>query len=80
MMDINLIKKMATEYQRRTGCTYEKAVIKAWSYLGGKRMTLQEIGDVFGITRQRADQNEQSAKRKLKAPNSYKLMRKYLEL
>jgi RNA polymerase primary sigma factor len=46
----------------------------------GERKTLQQIGDHFGVTRERIRQLEKKAMRKLKHPSRIKLFNQFLAL
>jgi RNA polymerase primary sigma factor len=46
---------------------------------GDKQMTLEEVGKVFGVTRERIRQIEAKALRKLKHPSRRKMLQDYLE-
>ena len=46
---------------------------------GNKQMTLEEVGKVFGVTRERIRQIEAKALRKLKHPSRRKKLQDYLE-
>lgn len=46
---------------------------------GSKQMTLEEVGNVFGVTRERIRQIEAKALRKLKHPSRRKKLQDYLE-
>lgn len=43
----------------------------------GKRRTLQEIGNLFGVTKERIRQIESDAFRKLRYPEPYIILKKY---
>jgi RNA polymerase primary sigma factor len=43
----------------------------------GKRRTLQEIGNLFGVTKERIRQIEADAFRKLRHPELYIILKKY---
>ncbi len=58
----------------------EKKVLKLRFGLDGKKpMTLEEVGRVFGVTRERIRQIEANAIRKLKHPSRRKKLQDYLE-
>ncbi len=47
---------------------------------GSSDLTLEEIGLVLGVTRERVRQIESSALKKLRHPSTGRLLRKYLEI
>ena len=46
---------------------------------GGFAMTLEEVGDILGISRERVRQIEQNALRKLRSPRAGRALKAYLE-
>lgn len=67
MAMLDKIKKMAVLYSQRTGCSYDRAVVKAWSYLSGQELTVKEIAYVLNITKLNVSQATSTAMRKLKS-------------
>ena len=49
-------------------------------YHGSADLTLEEIGLVLGVTRERVRQIEASALKKLKHPNIGRILRSYMEM
>ena len=49
-----------------------------YGLLGGKRHTLQEVGDKMGVSRERIRQIETQALRRLRHPSVYQKLRGYL--
>ncbi|MDR1762826.1 MAG: RNA polymerase sigma factor RpoD/SigA [Dysgonamonadaceae bacterium] len=56
----------------------ERDIVKMFFGIGGSEMTLEEIGDKFGLTRERVRQIKEKAIRKLKASNKNSLLKSYL--
>lgn len=56
----------------------ERKVVKAFFGIDVNEMTLEEIGDRYGLTRERVRQIKEKAIRKLRHNNKYKLLRTYL--
>lgn len=50
-----------------------------YALTGGKPMTLEEVGDIFGVTRERIRQVESKALRKLRHPSRAKYLKDYLD-
>ena len=56
----------------------EKEIIKMFFGIGTQEMTLQEIGDKFGLTRERVRQIKEKAIRRLRQNSRSKLLKSYL--
>ena len=56
----------------------ERAIIKRFFGIGCQEMTLEEIGERFGLTRERVRQIKEKAIRRLKSPSRSKLLKSYL--
>jgi len=56
----------------------ESDIIKMFFGLGGQEMTLEEIGDKFGLTRERVRQIKEKAIRRLRQNSRSKLLKSYL--
>ena len=56
----------------------EREIIKSFFGIGCQEMTLEEIGERFGLTRERVRQIKEKAIRKLKKPSASKLLKSYL--
>ena len=56
----------------------EKEIIQMFFGIGMQEMTLEEIGDKFGLTRERVRQIKEKAIRRLKQSQRSKLLRSYL--
>ena len=56
----------------------EKEIIKSFFGIGCQEMTLEEIGERFGLTRERVRQIKEKAIRKLKNNSRSKLLKSYL--
>ena len=56
----------------------EREVIKSFFGIGCQEMTLEEIGERFGLTRERVRQIKEKAIRRLKSPSRSKLLKSYL--
>ena len=59
--------------------TYEQQLVLAYrfGFISGKSLTLDETAEVFGKTRERIRQIEMRAIRKLRGPNSSKVLKDY---
>ena len=69
-----------TEIERAllTLSSREREIIKSFFGIGCQEMTLEEIGERFGLTRERVRQIKEKAIRRLKSPNRSKLLKGYL--
>ena len=56
----------------------EREIIKMFFGIGCQEMTLEEIGDKFGLTRERVRQIKEKAIRKLRNNSKNKLLKVYL--
>ena len=56
----------------------EREIIKSFFGIGCQEMTLEEIGERFGLTRERVRQIKEKAIRRLKSPSRSKLLKDYL--
>ena len=56
----------------------EKDIIQMFFGIGMQEMTLEEIGDRFGLTRERVRQIKEKAIRRLKQSQRSKLLKPYL--
>jgi RNA polymerase primary sigma factor len=56
----------------------EREIIKSFFGIGCQEMTLEEIGERFGLTRERVRQIKEKAIRKLKNNSRSKLLKSYL--
>ena len=61
-----------------TLATREREIIKSFFGIGCQEMTLEEIGERFGLTRERVRQIKEKAIRKLKNNSRSKLLKGYL--
>ena len=56
----------------------EKMIIKMFFGIGGQEKTLEEIGDTYGLTRERVRQIKEKAIRRLRNNSRSKLLKTYL--
>ena len=56
----------------------ERDIVKMFFGIGGPEMTLEEIGDQFGLTRERVRQIKEKAIRRLRNNSKNKLLKVYL--
>ncbi|MBQ7750251.1 MAG: sigma-70 family RNA polymerase sigma factor, partial [Bacteroidales bacterium] len=56
----------------------EREIVKSFFGIGCQEMTLEEIGERFGLTRERVRQIKEKAIRRLKSPSRSKLLKDYL--
>ena len=73
-------ESLNTEIERAlsTLSTREREIIKSFFGIGCQEMTLEEIGERFGLTRERVRQIKEKAIRRLKSPSRSKLLKDYL--
>ena len=58
--------------------TREREIVKSFFGIGCQEMTLEEIGERFGLTRERVRQIKEKAIRKLRSNSRSKLLKSYL--
>ncbi len=56
----------------------EREIVKKFFGIGVAEMTLEEIGDEFGLTRERVRQIKEKAIRKLRPASKSKLLKSFL--
>ncbi len=81
MADRSLVSEsLAREIDRAlsTLTDREKDIIQMFFGIGQQEMTLEEIGDKFGLTRERVRQIKEKAIRRLRQSNRSKLLKSYL--
>ena len=81
MADRSLVNEsLAREIDRAlsTLTDREKDIIQMFFGIGQQEMTLEEIGDKFGLTRERVRQIKEKAIRRLRQSNRSKLLKSYL--
>ncbi|MDT3365862.1 MAG: RNA polymerase sigma factor RpoD/SigA [Bacteroidota bacterium] len=81
MADRGLVNEsLNTEIERAlsTLTEREREIIKSFFGIGCQEMTLEEIGERFGLTRERVRQIKEKAIRRLKTPNRSKILKGYL--
>ena len=81
MADRGLVNEsLSTEIERSLQIltTREREIIKSFFGIGCQEMTLEEIGERFGLTRERVRQIKEKAIRRLKSPSRSKLLKGYL--
>ena len=81
MADKGLVNEsLNTEIERAlsTLTEREREIIKSFFGIGCQEMTLEEIGERFGLTRERVRQIKEKAIRRLKSPSRSKLLKGYL--
>ena len=73
-------ESLNTEIERAlsTLSSREREIIKSFFGIGWQEMTLEEIGERFGLTRERVRQIKEKAIRRLKSPSRSKLLKGYL--
>ncbi len=79
--DRGLINESLSNEIERTLCTLserEHLIVKKFFGLGIPEMTLEEIGDEFGLTRERVRQIKEKAIRRLRQSSKSKLLKTYL--
>ena len=75
---VNESLNMEIERALSTLTDREREIIKSFFGIGCQEMTLEEIGERFGLTRERVRQIKEKAIRRLKSPSRSKLLKSYL--
>ena len=81
MADRSLVSEsLSTEIDRAlsTLTDREKEILQMFFGIGCQEMTLEEIGDKFGLTRERVRQIKEKAIRRLRQNSRSKLLKSYL--
>ena len=78
--NILMRESLSKEISRALECLSERerAIIELSFGIDGSELTLEEIGDKFGLTRERVRQIREKSIRKLRAANKNSLLRGYL--
>ena len=73
-------ESLNTEIERAlsTLSSRERAITKSFFRIGSQEMNIEEIGERFGLTRERVRQIKEKAIRRLKSPSRSKLLKGYL--
>ena len=73
-------ESLNTEIERALSTLTDRVreIIKSFFGIGCQEMTLEEIGERFGLTRERVRQIKEKAIRRLKSPSRSKLLKSYL--
>jgi len=79
--DLSLIKESLNKEIERALSTLterEKGIIKSFYGINSMELTLEEIGDMFGLTRERVRQIKEKAIKRLRNTSKSKLLKSYL--
>ena len=77
-MNLSLKEKMASMLQKLSP-REERIIRMRFGFEDGNQRTLEEVGQVFAVTRERIRQIEAKALRKLRHPSRSHLVRAFLE-
>ncbi|TYB30332.1 MAG: RNA polymerase sigma factor RpoD [Candidatus Mcinerneyibacterium aminivorans] len=75
-----LLRKKLDELLLTLDDREQKIIRLRYSWLEGKSYTLEEVGEKFGITRERVRQIEQKALNKLKHPSRKRILEEYMRI
>ena len=75
---VNAIVLAGTTGEASTLSDREKDIIRMFFGINCREMTLEEIGDKFGLTRERVRQTKEKAIRRLRQNSRSKLLKSYL--
>jgi len=79
-VQLKLLRKKLNELLLTLDDREQKIIRLRYSWLEGRSYTLEEVGEKFGITRERVRQIEQKALNKLKHPSRKRILEEYMRI